>query len=137
MTRFMLDTDTCIYLINRRDASMLATLEQHAEVTCISAIAHAELCYGAEHSTRVERNRQELAEFVADLDVAAFDKTAGDHYGEIRERLARDGTPIGANDLLIAAHARSLSAVLVTNNQKEFGRVPGLKTENWVVGQAG
>ncbi|MDE0178403.1 MAG: PIN domain-containing protein, partial [Gammaproteobacteria bacterium] len=109
----MLDTDTCIYLINRRDTSMLATFEQHAEATCISAIAHAELCYGAEHSTRVERNRQELSEFVADLDVAAFDKVAGDHYGEIRETLAKDGTPIGANDLLIAAHARSLSAVLV------------------------
>jgi len=133
----MLDTDTCIYLINRRDASMLAIFERHAEAICISAIAHAELCYGAHHSTRVERNRQELREFVADLDVAAFDEVAGGHYGEIRETLARDGTPIGANDLLIAAHARSLSAVLVTNNQEEFGRVPGLKTENWVVRQAG
>ena len=133
----MLDTDTCIYLINRRDTSMLATFEQHAEASCISAIAHAELCYGVEHSTRVERNRQELREFLADLDVAAFDEIAGDHYGEIRETLARDGTAIGANELLIAAHARSLSAVLVTNNQQEFGRVPGLKTESWVVGQAG
>lgn len=133
----MLDTDTCIYLMNQRDPSMLATFEQHAKAICISAIAHAELCYGVEHSMRVERNRQELAQFVVDLDVVAFDKVAGDHYGEIREMLARDGMTIGANDLLIAAHARSMSAVLVTNNQKEFGRVPDLKTENWVVGQAG
>ena len=133
----MLDTDTCIYVINRRDSSMLKTFQQHAEAICISAIAHAELCYGVEHSTRVERNRQELAEFLADLDVVAFDRVAGDHYGEIRETLVRDGTPIGANDLLIAAHARGMSAVLVTNNQKEFGRVPDLKTENWVVPQAG
>ena len=129
----MLDTDTCIYLINRRDRLLQATFERHAEAICISAIAHAELCYGVEHSSRAERNRRALTEFLSDLDVEPFDQEAGNHYGQIRETLTREGMPIGANDLLIAAHARSIPAVLVTNNEKEFGRVPELETENWLV----
>ena len=129
----MLDTDICIYLINRRDRSLQATFEQHAEAICISAIAHAELCYGVEHSSRAERNRHALTEFLSDLDVVAFDQAAGGHYGQIRETLTREGTPIGANDLLIAAHARSIPAVLVTNNEKELERVPDLETANWLI----
>ena len=133
MTRYMLDTDTCIYLINRRDGLLQTTFERHAEAICISAIAHAELRYGVEHSSRAERNRHELAEFLNDLDVVSFDQAAGTYYGELRETLTREGTPIGGNGLLIAAHARSIPAVLVTNNEKEFRRVPGLETENWLV----
>ncbi|MYD98291.1 MAG: type II toxin-antitoxin system VapC family toxin [Gammaproteobacteria bacterium] len=128
----MLDTDTCIYLINRRDRSLQTTFQRHAEAICISAISHAELCYGVEHSNRVGRNRHALTEFLSDLDVVSFDQTAGTHYGQLRETLTREGTPIGGNDLLIAAHARSIPAVLVTNNEKEFGRVPDLETENWL-----
>lgn len=132
MVRFMLDTDTCVYLINRRDTSLRATFEEHADAICVSVIAHAELCYGVEHSKHVDRNRRELKQFLRDLDIVAFDKAAGSHYGDLRETLTRKGTPIGGNDLLIAAHARSIPAVLVTNNEREFARVPDLQTENWL-----
>ena len=75
--------------------------EPHAGAICISAIAHAELCYGVEHSKQVDRNRHGLAEFLRDLDVVAFDRVAGSHYGDLHETLTRKGTPIGANDVLI------------------------------------
>ena len=99
---------------------------------CISAITHAELRFGAVHSARVEENTRELEAFCLDLDILPFDSAAGVHYGEIRQALVRRGRPIGANDLLIAAHARSAGATLVTNNEGEFGRVPGLRMENWL-----
>lgn len=98
---------------------------------CISSITCAELYYGVTHSARVAENARELETFRLDLDVLPFDKNAGRHYGEIRHALARRGQPIGANDLLIAAHARSVAATLVTNNAGEFGRVPDLQVENW------
>ena len=99
---------------------------------CISAITCAELCFGAAHSARVEENAQELEAFCLDLDNLPFDTAAGLHYGEIRQALTWRGRPVGANDLLIAAHARSAGATLVTNNEREFGRVPDLRIENWL-----
>ena len=134
---FMLDTDTCIYVMNRRDAELKATFLEVAREICISAITHAELCYGVEHSDRAVHNRRQLDLFLKDLEVRAFDQVAGKHYGDIREFLTRRGTPIGGNDLFIAAHARSMAATLVTNNGREFGRVPELRTVNWVSGRAG
>ena len=127
----MLDTDICIYLINERDEALRERFEANASGICISAITHAELRYGAAHSTRVEENTREIEAFCLDLDILPFDVAAGVHYGEIRQALVRRGRPIGANDLLIAAHARSADATLVTNNEGEFGRVPGLRMENW------
>jgi len=129
---FMLDTDTCIYLINERDDALRNRFEISAHAICISSITYAELCFGAAHSARVESNKRELAEFCRGLDILPFDAPAGVHYGEIRQALARRGRIIGANDLLIAAHARSVDATLVTNNEGEFGRVPGLRIENWL-----
>ena len=128
---FMLDTDTCIYVMNERDQALTATFAEHAHEICISAVSHAELWFGVEHSARVERNRSELDHFLRDLDVRSFDVEAGKHYGQVRESLVRRGTPIGANDLLIAAHARSVGATLVTKNRREFGRVPDLRTVSW------
>ena len=134
---FMLDTDICIYLINQRDEALREKFESNARAICISSITYAELCFGAAHSARVEDNMRELENFCLDLDILPFDAVAGIHYGEIRQALTQRGRVIGANDLLIAAHARSTGATLVTNNEGEFGRVPGLRMENWLAEAAG
>ena len=133
---FMLDTDMCIYLINERDGALRRKLESNARALCISSITYAELCYGAAHSARVDDNFRELDEFCLDLAILPLDAAAGVHYGEIRQALTQRGRIIGANDLLIAAHARSADATLVTNNEREFGRVPGLRMENWLADAA-
>ena len=128
---FMLDTNICIYLINERDEALRERFEANAREIRISSITYAELCYGVAHSARTTQNARELEAFRIDLDILPFDQDAGRHYGEIRHALVKRGRPIGANDLLIAAHARSAAATLVTNNAGEFGRVPGLQVENW------
>jgi tRNA(fMet)-specific endonuclease VapC len=129
----MLDTDICIYLIKRKPIHVLERLRtlRPGEVA-VSSITVAELQYGACKSSRPERNQEALAEFFLPLEVVSFDESAAAHYGEIRTYLGRKGDIIGAMDLLIAAHARSLSLTLVTNNIQEFQRIPGLHTENWV-----
>lgn len=132
---FMLDTNICIYVINERDSGLLERFEAGAGSICISAITWAELCYGVEHSAQRRRNTRELEEFQRNLDIVPFDRSAGRHYGEIREALVRRGQPITANDLLIAAHARSMNAILVTNDERHFRRVPRLKVENWLEGR--
>ena len=129
---FMLDTDLCIYLINERDAALKEKFEANAGVIRISSITYAELCFGVAHSTRAERNSRELDAFRLDFDILPFDTEAGVHYGDIRHALSRPGRLTGANDLLIAGHARSVGATLVTNNEREFGRIPDLATENWL-----
>ncbi|MYE82729.1 MAG: type II toxin-antitoxin system VapC family toxin [Gammaproteobacteria bacterium] len=129
---FMLDTDLCIYLINERDQALRGKFVSNARAICTSSITYAELCFGAAHSARIEENMREVEAFCVDLDILPFDATAGTHYGEIRQALTQGGRIIGANDLLIAAHARSAGATLVTNNEREFGRVPGLQMENWL-----
>lgn len=133
---FMLDTNICIYLINHRDGVLGERFEANAADICISSITSAELCYGVAHSARRAANEQELEVFLIDLDILPFDQNAGRHYGEIRHALAIRGEQIGANDLLIAAHARSANATLVTNNVREFERVPGLRVENWMADPA-
>jgi len=130
---FMLDTDicVCVYVMNERHDALSATFAEHAHEICISAVTHAELWFGVEYSAQVEHNRSQLDGFLRDLDIRPFDVEAGQHCGRIRELLTRRGTPIGANDLLIAAHARSMGAALVTNNSRELGRVPDLETVSW------
>ena len=129
----MLDTDICIHLIKRKPIHVLERLKtfRPAEVAVSSATV-AELQYGVYKSSRPERNQEALAEFLLPLEVVSFDESAAAHYGEIRTDLERKGTIIGAMDLFIAAHARSLSLTLVTNNIAEFQKVPGLRVENWV-----
>ena len=128
---FLLDTDICIYLINRKEAPR-ERFRRNAGRTGISAISYAELCFGVAHSARVALNERLLQQFRTDLQIFPFDADAATHYGEIRQELGRRGELIGPHDLLIAAHARSRDATLVTNNEREFGRVPGLRTENWL-----
>lgn len=97
-----------------------------------SSISVAELDYGVSKSLHAVKNRVALAQFISPLEVASFDREAAAAYGWLRATLERKGTPIGAMDLLIAAHAPSLDVRLVTNNARKFRRVPGLRVENWV-----
>lgn len=130
--RYLLDTNTCIYIINRRPPEVFLRFESLAvgEVG-ISSITGAELAFGVAKSGSA-RNQQALDKFLAPLDVCAFDDAAMRHYGAVRSQLERLGTPIGALDTLIAAHALALGCVLVTNNVREFQRVSGLALDNWV-----
>lgn len=130
--RILLDTDICIYTINHRTPESLARLGAYqAGEVGISAVTYAELRYGVENSPRSAQNLPVLERFVLPLEILAFDTEAARHYGRIRAALKRAGTPIGGNDLLIAAHALSLGVTLVTNNQREFSRVPDLHIEQW------
>ena len=129
---YMLDTDTCIYVMNVSDEVLIERFESHAGEITISSITYAELAYGVAHSKRVKHNERELAAFVHDLDILPLDENCGLEYGNIRQALGKKGAMIGANDLLIAAHARSVGAALVTNNEREFRRVPKLTIDNWL-----
>ena len=133
--RYLLDTNICIYIIKKRPPEVLERLVSlDPEEVGVSSITVAELEYGVAKSSRPRQNREALLNFLAPLQILAFDDQAAQHYGKIRAYLERKGQTIGAMDLLIAAHARSLSLTLVTNNEKEFSRVPGLTVENWVNG---
>ena len=132
---YLLDTDACIYLINRRTGyeRLLAHLEQldYGDVL-ISSITAAELEFGIAKSRRGAENRNRYGLFIARFEIAPFDERAAAAYGPMRAMLEAGGTPIGPLDTLIAAHALSLNATLMTNNLREFSRVDKLKIENWL-----
>ncbi len=130
---YMLDTDTCIYVLNNRSDRLRHKFKATKNL-CISAVTYAELCFGVENgAVLLKRKRwQQLGMFTRLLDVMALDENAGRHYGRLRSLLKKQGKPIGNNDLFIASHANSMGAVLVTNNLREFGRVPDLTVENWL-----
>ena len=132
MLKYMLDTNIVIYVIKRKPIEVLDTFNQHAEQLAISSITLAELLHGAEKSMHVERNLRKIEDFVSRLEVLDYTSNAAAHYGDIRADLERKGTPIGVNDLHIAGHARSEGLIVVTNNLREFERVEGLRTDNWV-----
>ncbi len=129
---YMLDTNTCIFVLKNRSDKLRHKFKAIKNL-CISSITYGELCYGIENgdaSMRAERYA-ELAIFTQRLIIEPWDDEAGRHYGVLRASLKRQGTITGNNDLLIAAHARSLSVVLVTNNTKEFVRIADLTIEDW------
>ena len=128
----MLDTDLSIYVINRKPLAALSSFNAHAGETCLSAITLAELLHGAEKSANPTRTRRRVDDFVSRLSVLEYGESAARHYGEIKSDLERRGQVIGPNDLHIAGHARSEALTLVTNNQREFDRVEGLRTDCWV-----
>lgn len=135
MIRFLLDTNICIELIRGRAAAVLSHLRRRKIGTIgISAVTLAELRYGVEKSREPARNLIALAHFCAPLELCAFDHSAAAAYGAIRAGLERGGVPIGPLDTLIAAHAVALKAAIVTTNEREFRRVPGLRVENWTRG---
>lgn len=128
----MLDTNICIYVIKRKPIEVLKSFNLHAGQLCISSITNAELLHGAYKSSKPEHNLKQVEDFVSRLEILEYGVKAADHYGDIRSVLERKGTPIGVNDLHIAGHARSEGMVIVTNNEKEFVRVEGLRVDNWI-----
>ena len=134
MTRlFMLDTDTCAFVLRRSSEVLLERIQEvPIERQTISIVTLAELLYGVQESSRKKANRAGVDAFVRHVTVKDWSSDAAEQYAEIRSDLKKKGQMIGSNDLMIAAHARSLDAVVVTNNVKDFGRVKGLKVENWM-----
>jgi tRNA(fMet)-specific endonuclease VapC len=130
--KYMLDTNICIYLIKQKPPQLL---RKFAELSFgdvgVSVITVAELQYGVQKSQYPEQNQQALGQLLIPLTIVDFDPYAAVAYGAIRAALERQGTPIGSLDTLIAAHAQSLDVTLVTNNVREFSRVPDLKVVNW------
>ena len=134
MTRlYMLDTDICAFVLRRSSEVLLERIQQvPIEQQIISMVTLAELFYGVLESNKKKANRAGVDAFVRHVTVKDWSRDAAEHYAEIRADLKKKGQMIGANDLMIAAHARSLDATVVTNNVKNFGRVKGLKVENWM-----
>jgi tRNA(fMet)-specific endonuclease VapC len=130
--KYLLDTNICIYIINKKDTGLLRQIQTYRnDDIAISTITIAELEYGVSKSSKTHQNRLALATFIISFSVLEFDSEAATEYGIIRTWLEANGKLIGPMDLLIAAQGRSRGLVLVTNNKKEFSRVPGLKVENW------
>lgn len=131
MLRYMLDTNICIFTIrNKPDATRVA-FNRHQTQMCISSVTVTELMYGVEVSSQPQRNLASVEGFIARLDVLDYDVPAAAHTAQIRGELTKVGTQIGPYDQMIAGHARSRGLVVVTNNTKEFKRVPGLRIEDW------
>lgn len=130
---FMLDTDICIYIIRQKPREVLERFNDYKVGDIgISSITLAELQYGASKSLHPQKNIHALNEFIAPLEIAAFDEQAAQYYGEVRAFLEKRGTPIGSMDTLIGAHAVGLGVTLVTNNVREFQRIKDLSLVNWV-----
>lgn len=129
---YMLDTNICIYVMKKKPENVLRRFREEMDGgICISSITLAELEYGMKHSSEPVKNEQALLRFLAPLSVLPFGAAAASEYGEIRAYLQSRGTPIGPLDMLIAAHVRVEGMTLVTNNMREFERVPELDLENW------
>ena len=131
MLKYMLDTNICIFTVKNRPQQVREAFNRHHGQLCISSISLMELIHGAERSAMPERNLSVIEGFSARLEVLNYDQAAATHTGQLRAELARSGTPIGPYDQLIAGHARSQGLILVTNNRREFDRVPGLRVEDW------
>ena len=130
--RYLLDTNTCIFIINRRPPGVFKHFNQlQIGQVAISSITGAELAFGVAKSSS-QRNQRALDKFLAPLDIMPFDETAMRCYGTLRSHLERQGTSVGAMDTLIAAHTLALETTLVSNNQREFQGVPDLPLEDWV-----
>lgn len=135
MARYLLDTNICIYIRQKRPAEVLAKFEKlKVGDAALSVITYGELLYGAQKSKEQKVAMARLADLVSLLPVLELPESAAEHYGQIRASLEAKGEIIGANDLWIAAHARAEGLVLVTNNEREFKRVAGLKVQNWAAG---
>lgn len=132
MLKYMLDTNICIFTLKNKPLVVREAFNRHYGQLCISTVTLMELMYGAEKSAAPERNLAVVEGFAARLDVLSYDDRAAAHSGQLRAELARAGTPIGPYDQMIAGHARSLGLLLVTNNIREFQRVPGLRVEDWL-----
>lgn len=131
MLRYMLDTNFLIYTIKNKPEAVRQKFEAHDGEICASSVTAMELLYGAHKSQAVRRNLDAVEGLLARLDVLDFDLAAAEHAGQIRADLAASGSPIGPFDVMIAGHARATGMHLVTNNEREFRRVSGLRLANW------
>ena len=131
MLKYMLDTNIVIYTVKNRPQRVREAFKRHQNQMCISTVTVGEMIYGAERSAQPERNMADIEGLAARLEVSPFDVGAAVHFGQVRAELYAQGRPIGPYDMMIAGHARSVGLILVTNNMKEFERVPGLRLENW------
>lgn len=131
---YMLDTDTCAFILRRTSDTLLARIQAiPVAQQVMSVVTYAELQYGVQVSSKKKANLAAVDALARHVAVLAWPQEAAGHYAQIRAGLKKKGLMIGANDLLIAAHARSLGAVVVTNNTKDFTRVKGLRVENWMM----
>ena len=129
---YLLDTNICIYIIKKEPKLVLNKFKQFSPGDIgVSSVTLAELYYEIEKSSKIEKNRSALENFLLPLEILPFDDQAAVVYGEIRANLEKNGTPIGPLDLMIAAHAKSLGLTLITNNTKEFIKIANLFVENW------
>jgi len=133
MIKYMLDTNMCIYIIKRKPIDVIERFRRtQISQVGISSITLSELEYGIVKSSKPDQNRFALAQFLAPMEILPYGDEAAQQYGRLRAYLEKQGTPIGSLDMLIAAHALSIDCILVTNNEKEFNRVPNLNIDNWV-----
>ncbi len=131
--KYLLDTNICIYIIKQKPLSVINRFKQTNPGTiAVSSITLAELQFGVIKSSDPQKNQEALSKFIMPLEVCNFDYLDATEYGKIRRHLERNGTPIGPLDTLIASQALSNGLILVSNNLKEFKRIPGLMFENWV-----
>ena len=129
----MLDTNICIYIIRQKPVKVIKQFCQtQISAIGISSITLSELEYGVRKSAKPAQNQFALAQFLAPLEILPYDDIAAHYYGNVRTYLEKQGMPIGSLDMLIAAHSLSLDCTLITNNEKEFTRIPNLKVANWV-----
>jgi len=131
MLKYLLDTNIVIYTMRNRPQQVKRRFQQHHGQMGVSAVTLGELVFGAEHSQQIERNLADIEAMAARLEVLPFDSKAAYHFGQIRAALYRSGPPLGPYDMMIAGQARARGLILVTNNLKEFERVPGLLLEDW------
>ncbi len=134
MLRYMLDTSLCIRVLRDRPSFMRERFNDTVQELCISTIVLTELLRGAAKSARPTHHRAAIERFTSRLDVLSFDAAAADHAADIRVDLEAKGQKIGAYDVLIAGHARSRGLIVVSSNLSEFGRVEGLRSEDWLTG---
>ena len=132
MLKYMLDTNIVIYTIKNRPENVRAVFKRHSGQMAISSVTLGELIYGAEKSSQPERNLADIEGMQARLEVLPFEEHAATHFGQLRAELSRQGKPIGPYDQMIAAHSRACGLILVTNNEREFRCVSGLRVENWI-----
>ena len=130
---YLIDTNICIYLIMNRNESVRKRIEEEKPYqVVVSAVSAAELAYGAAKSRHIEQNRRVLRNFLSAFEIVPFDDRDAEQFGIIRALLEKQGQPIGVYDLEIASQGLARNMTIVTNNEKEFRRVPGLMVENWV-----
>ena len=133
MARFLVDTNICIYIAKQKPPQVLARFQKLSPgAVAMSIVTWGELMFGAAKSRAPDRSREVLFQLAELIPVLAISVGVGEHYGAIRAALERIGRPVGNNDLWLAAHAIGEGLTLVTNDEKEFARVPGLKVVNWV-----